>query len=101
MALYSGDCNTMALIECDDDDSENGLMPLINRTGLTPGSTVFVRFISSSLYAMGFMPQRISRLQFASLLLVGQDPCDHHVEMHLIVPICTQTQKSVGMSDRK
>ena len=44
MALYSGDCNTMALIECDDDDSENGLMPLINRTGLTPGSTVFVRF---------------------------------------------------------
>ncbi len=44
MALYSGDCNTMALIECDDDDSENGLMPLINRSGLTPGSTVFVRF---------------------------------------------------------
>ncbi|MFT3981552.1 MAG: gliding motility-associated C-terminal domain-containing protein [Ferruginibacter sp.] len=44
MAIYSGDCNTMTLIECDDDDSPNGNMPLINRTGLTPGSTIFVRF---------------------------------------------------------
>ena len=44
MALYSGDCNTMTLIECDDDDSQNGLMPMITRTGLTPNSIVFVRF---------------------------------------------------------
>lgn len=44
MALYSGNCNTMVLVECDDDDSENGLMPLINRTGLTPGSTMYIRF---------------------------------------------------------
>ncbi|RYE14752.1 MAG: hypothetical protein EOP51_27665, partial [Sphingobacteriales bacterium] len=44
MAIYSGDCNTMTLIECDDDDSPNGLMPMITRTGLTPGSTIFIRF---------------------------------------------------------
>lgn len=44
MAIYSGDCNTMTLIECDDDDSPNGNMSMITRTGLTPGSTIFIRF---------------------------------------------------------
>jgi hypothetical protein len=31
------------LLECDDDDSNNGLLPYISRTGLTPGSTIWVR----------------------------------------------------------
>ena len=44
MALYSGSCGALTLIECDDDDSSNGLMSYINRTGLTPGSTVYIRF---------------------------------------------------------
>jgi len=44
MAIYSGSCGSLTLIECDDDDSANGLMALINRTGLTPGSTIYVRF---------------------------------------------------------
>ncbi len=44
MAIYSGTCGSLTLIECDDDDSANGLMSLINRTGLTPGSTIYVRF---------------------------------------------------------
>lgn len=44
MAIYSGDCNTLTLIECDDDDSPNGNMPMIIRSGLTPGSTIFIRF---------------------------------------------------------
>jgi hypothetical protein len=46
MALYSATaCNgTFTLIECDDDDSANGLMPYIIRAGLVPGSTVYVRF---------------------------------------------------------
>lgn len=44
MAIYSGDCNNLVLIECDDDDSPNGLMPYISRTGLTPGSTIWIRF---------------------------------------------------------
>lgn len=44
MAIYSGTCDNLTLIECDDDDSPNGLMPYINRTDLVPGSTVWVRF---------------------------------------------------------
>ncbi len=43
MAIYSGTCGALTLIECDDDDSGNGLMPYINRTGLTPGSTIYIR----------------------------------------------------------
>jgi hypothetical protein len=46
MAFYSGTCGALTLIECDDSDSPNGLMSLINRTGLTPGSTVFIRIWS-------------------------------------------------------
>lgn len=44
MAVYSGTCGSLTLIECDDDDSSNGLMSMINLTGLTPGSTIFIRF---------------------------------------------------------
>lgn len=45
MAIYFGDCTTgLTLIECDDDDSDNGTyMPKIDRTGLTPGATVYIR----------------------------------------------------------
>jgi len=43
MALYSGTCDALTLVECDDDDSANGFMPFIDRTGLTPGSTVYIR----------------------------------------------------------
>ena len=46
MALYTApNCNgPFTLVECDDDDSPNGLMPMINATGLTPGSTIYIRF---------------------------------------------------------
>lgn len=44
MAIYSGSCNNLTLIECDDDGSNNGLMPFISLGGLTPGDTVWVRF---------------------------------------------------------
>jgi len=43
MAIYSGNCGALTLIECDDDDSANGLMPFIDRSGLTPGSTIYIR----------------------------------------------------------
>lgn len=47
MAFYSSSDNTCSgsftLIECDDDDSPNGAMSLITRSGLTPGNTIFVR----------------------------------------------------------
>jgi gliding motility-associated-like protein len=44
MAIYSGTCDNLTLISCDDDASANGLMPKITASGLTPGSTVWVRF---------------------------------------------------------
>ena len=43
MAIYSGTCNALTLIACDDDASNNGLMPMINALGLTPGSTIWIR----------------------------------------------------------
>jgi Secretion system C-terminal sorting domain len=43
MAVYSGTCASLTLIECDDDDSNNGNMPFINQTGLTPGSTIWIQ----------------------------------------------------------
>lgn len=42
MALYSGTCGSLTLIECDADDGP-GSMPAIARTDLTPGATYFVR----------------------------------------------------------
>ena len=44
MALYTGTCSSLTQVACDDDGSANGLMPLIQQSGLTPGTTVFIRF---------------------------------------------------------
>ncbi|MFM2359372.1 MAG: hypothetical protein RLY16_1365, partial [Bacteroidota bacterium] len=45
MAIYSGtSCSALTLISCNDDGSANGSMPMINATGLTPGSTIWIRF---------------------------------------------------------
>jgi hypothetical protein len=44
MAIYSGTCAALTLIECDDDDSDNGFMPSISLTGRTPGETIYIRF---------------------------------------------------------
>ncbi|MES2410050.1 MAG: fibronectin type III domain-containing protein, partial [Bacteroidota bacterium] len=43
MAFYSGTCGSLTLLECDDDDSTNGLMSNISMVGLTPGQTIFIR----------------------------------------------------------
>ncbi|WP_295336748.1 fibronectin type III domain-containing protein [Flavobacterium sp.] len=43
MAIYAGTCGSLSLIECDDDDSTNGLMSYITKSGLTPGSTIYIR----------------------------------------------------------
>lgn len=44
MALYTGTaCGTMSLVTCDDDNSSNGFMPYISASGLTAGSTVYIR----------------------------------------------------------
>lgn len=43
MAIYSGTCASLTFIECDDDDSPNGLMSMIELTGQAPGATLWVR----------------------------------------------------------
>lgn len=43
MAIYTGTCGSLTLVECDDDDSINGLMPSIDNATLTPGATVWIR----------------------------------------------------------
>jgi hypothetical protein len=43
MAVYSGTCGSLTLIECDDDDSPNGAMSYISLTGQTPGATLWIR----------------------------------------------------------
>lgn len=44
MAVYSGTCSALNLIACDDDGSNNGLMPSLSVSGQTPGSTLWIRF---------------------------------------------------------
>ncbi len=44
MAFYTGTCSSLSLLSCDDDSSPNGLMPQLTANGLTPASTLFVRF---------------------------------------------------------
>lgn len=43
MAVYSGSCGNLTLIDCDDDGSNNGNMPSITTGGLIPGDTIWVR----------------------------------------------------------
>lgn len=45
MAIYSGSCGALTLLKCDDSSSpNNGDMPLISQSGLTPGATIYIRF---------------------------------------------------------
>ena len=49
MALYSGTCSALTQIACSDDHTlypgtSNDLLPLISASGLTPGSTVYLRY---------------------------------------------------------
>lgn len=49
MVLYSGTCSTLSQIACSDDFSAypgatNDLLPTLSATGLTPGSTVYLRY---------------------------------------------------------
>ena len=48
MVLYSGTCGALTQIVCSDDHdypgSSNDLLPFISQSGLTPGSTVYLRY---------------------------------------------------------
>jgi len=58
MALYSGTCGSLTQIACSDDNnypgSSNDLLPFISASGLTPGSTVFLRYWDWGLGAGNF-----------------------------------------------
>ena len=43
MAVYSGTCGALTLIDCDDFSGSTGLMSLITVTGRTPGEIVYIR----------------------------------------------------------
>ncbi len=43
MALYTGPCNALTAVACDNNGSANGLMSSITANGLTPGATVYIR----------------------------------------------------------
>lgn len=43
MAVYTGTCGSLSLLDCDDDGSANGLMSSITLTGRTPGEIVYIR----------------------------------------------------------
>ena len=43
MAVYSGNCNNLTLIQCDDTSSVNEKMPAIDLYGLNPTDTIWIR----------------------------------------------------------
>ncbi len=43
LAVYSGTCDVLELVECDDDSGSSGNYSRINLTGRTPGETVYIR----------------------------------------------------------
>jgi hypothetical protein len=42
MAVYSGTCGLLTLVQCDDDSSANGNFSLVSLTGRTPGEVLYV-----------------------------------------------------------
>lgn len=43
ITIYSGDCNQLTQIDCDDDGASTGAYSFKSLTGLTPGSTLYIR----------------------------------------------------------
>ncbi|WP_442787770.1 GEVED domain-containing protein [Flavobacterium suncheonense] len=42
LAVYSGTCGSLTLVECDDDDSADGNFSMIALTGRTPGEVLYI-----------------------------------------------------------
>ena len=41
--VYTGDCGTLVSLDCDDDGAATGAYSFLDLTGLTPGSTLYIR----------------------------------------------------------
>ena len=44
MAVYSGSCTSLSLVDCNDDFNGSANMPHLSLNGQTPGDTLFIRF---------------------------------------------------------
>jgi len=73
MAIYSGTCNNLTLIDCDNDGNGNTFMPYISATGLTPGDTIWIRVWHNSFWDVpGSFGICVS---LPPLPPVNEDPC--------------------------
>ncbi|HKR04766.1 MAG TPA: SprB repeat-containing protein, partial [Bacteroidia bacterium] len=85
MAFYTGpNCSSLTLLDCDDDNSNNGLMPLLNASGLTPGSTLYVRFWEYGNNGNG---------NFQLCATSGPDPTNQ--DCPNAIPICQNTYSTI------
>ena len=65
MAIYSGTCNALTLLACDDDSSPNGLMPYISSVSLA------LSWLFAMLLLLGLLSVFLLFFLFAALRLVG------------------------------
>ncbi|MCX6258506.1 MAG: SprB repeat-containing protein [Bacteroidia bacterium] len=75
MSLYHGNCNTLTEVECDDDDGQN-MMPMIDRSDLVPGDTMYIRFWKGWSAGSG---------TFSLCLVESHSDCSHYI------PVCQNT----------
>jgi len=105
MAIYSGSCTSMSMIECDQHDSQNGIyMPYINRTGLTPGSTVYIRVWEYLNNATGtfqicvYNGSPCSPPSTPTTMYGNFTPCEGSVENYSVDPIAGVTNYTWAVS---
>ena len=72
-AAYNGTCSSLSLIACDDNSSNNGNMPLLLLSGLTPGETIWIRVWENGGDVSGTFDICATD---PSATPVNDDPCD-------------------------
>jgi hypothetical protein len=90
MAVYSGTCNGLTEIACD------GYMPMLNLSGLTPGTTVFMRFFAWNNYGTGEFNLCVS--DPCSAPLVNDLPCQA-VELEMGETMQSSNNCATNMSE--
>jgi hypothetical protein len=75
MAVYrsvANNCVALVLLSCDDNSSANGDMPALTMTGLTPGSTIFIRFWENGSDTSGTLGICVNSISGPA----NDDPCN-------------------------
>ena len=65
MAVYSGDCNGLTLLACNDDESGVITTSLLALTDLSPGATLYLRVWKNSGNTVGKIKSNVSTSKFA------------------------------------